>query len=366
MYLGAGSCILIGMGSGDRWRLGHRPGLDGLRAVAVTLVVLAHAGVPHLTAAGSVGVVVFFVLSGFLIASLLLEETDRTGRVSIAAFYRRRALRLLPALFVMVAATALVGLVVADFTSRRMILGSLLYASNWVRASGDVEGDALGHTWSLSIEEQFYLVAPFVVLLLHRRPRLLLALCGVGAVASLALRAVLVDPSGVDQRVYNGTDTRLDGLLIGIALAVLVRRVSWRPSGTLVGVSVLTVTACSLLPMSVGYLVLLPSVVAVSAVALILYALDHSAWLGGSLPVWIGRRSYGIYLWHYPVVMLVLRLELSWVVTLGITVLATGLLAAGSWRFVEQPFLRLKDRQPARPHAPEPSYEFAPEPNAAA
>lgn len=333
------------MSSGERWRLGHRPGLDGLRGVAILLVLLSHGSVPGLAAAGNTGVTVFFVLSGFLIATLLLEEADRSGRINVTAFYRRRVRRLLPALFAMVAVVALLSLLVPGYTDRGMVLGSLLYFGNWVRAGGDPGAGALGHTWSLSIEEQFYLVAPFVVIALRRRPRLLLGLCATGAVGSMLLRYAM--SGGTGYRAYFGTDTRLDGLLIGVGLAVLMRR-QLRYSPTLAMAGAGALVGCALVP--IGHrtveLVAMPFVASTAAALVLLYAVGSGRWLTSPPLTWVGRRSYGIYLWHYPVVVLVARFQPSWPVRLCVVLGVTWVLAVLSWRFIERPFLERKPAQP--------------------
>src|SRR5437764_8189485 len=146
------------------FKLTYRPALDGLRGVAIIGVFAHHARVPFL-AGGFIGVDVFFVLSGFLITALLLQEAEETRRISLRAFYIRRALRLLPALAVLLGALLLVprafGMMRTDAALVSTV--SALYASNWVRAFGVLDLEVVSHTWSLSIEEQFYLLWPPVV-----------------------------------------------------------------------------------------------------------------------------------------------------------------------------------------------------------
>src|SRR6478735_1732608 len=246
------------------WRLGHRPELDGLRGVAIALVVLSHLSRPlsHLRFLGLAGVVVFFVLSGFLITSLLLEERERSGSLDLLGFYRRRALRLAPAL---VACVVVVGVAGAALGSRlgptyaptALVLGALTWTANWVVAGGEYAGTALTHTWSLSIEEQFYLVWPplLLVLLLRRWQRWLVPALVAGACASAAMRFVLI-PEGVD-RINNGSDTRADALLIGCLVAVLVHRRDPRPSRPVVALLLLATIVGSSLWFPVAAVVLL-------------------------------------------------------------------------------------------------------------
>src|SRR5262245_16542953 len=141
---------------GSPWRLGYRPALDGLRGIAVLLVVFAHA--EYLRNAGGHGVNIFFVLSGFLITSLLLDENAKAGRIDLIAFYRRRAARLFPALF-LVAGFVAVYLVITGHPERVApdVGGALSYVGNWLQAAG-VKMVLTSHTWSLAVEEQFYLI----------------------------------------------------------------------------------------------------------------------------------------------------------------------------------------------------------------
>lgn len=236
------------------------PALDGVRALAVLAVLADHAGVPGLSG-GFVGVDVFFVLSGFLITSLLLDEHRRTGRVDLGAFWARRARRLLPALTVLVAAVALGRRLFAPDSVgglRYDALSALGWVANWRFAAAKTDYFAQGgaasplqHTWSLGVEEQYYLVWPLVltavtVLLAHRsrasvRRLATLATVGVlatvGAIASAA-EAVWLSGNAAPGRVYFGSDTRAQALLAGAAAAAVFAR-RWplsdgpsRPAGT--------------------------------------------------------------------------------------------------------------------------------------
>lgn len=355
MYLAAGWRIMDGMHSGRPWRLGHRPGLDGLRAVAILLVIASHAGLNERS--GQVGVVVFFTLSGFLIATLLLEEADRTGRISVRGFYRRRALRLLPALVLMVATVSALNALLPGLTQTRTQVGSLFYVANWTRLYDHSHIDALAHTWSLAIEEQFYLLAPVLVIVLRRRPRCLAAVCMIGAAVSLSERAAFV-LTGHTVRAHLGTDTQIDALLIGVALAALMKT-TWRPSagaawvpalGAAAVLAVLTQPVVSLRTFQIAGATL----TSLAAVALILVALDHPGALRSGPLVWIGQRSYGIYLWHYPLLKLALRSGVSWEIKAPIAVVLSIAIAAASYRWVERPFLQMKNKggQPRAVHSP--------------
>src|ERR1700759_699927 len=219
------------------------PGLDGLRGVAVAAVLLYHGGVSW-SGGGFLGVEMFFVLSGFLITSLLVAEWGRSGAIALRAFWARRARRLLPALFALVAAIgvyyALAGPTKAIPGLQGDGIATLLYISNWHQvaagtnyfaASGPVS--PLQHTWSLAIEEQFYLVWPVLVLGLltfarrrgasdRRSLQVLLGLSLTGALLAAAEMALLFHGGRGLDRVYYGTDTRATGLLLGASLAIAV------------------------------------------------------------------------------------------------------------------------------------------------
>ncbi|RQX06450.1 acyltransferase family protein, partial [Micromonospora globispora] len=226
-------------------RIAYQPALDGVRALAVAAVLAFHGGVAALPG-GFLGVDAFFVLSGFLITSLLLAEHRDAGRIDLVAFWGRRVRRLLPALLLVLVVVLLVSRQLMPGTElgalRWDALAALGYVANWRMANrgGDYfaatgSPSPLQHTWSLGIEEQFYLVWPLLLIVLlawaARRRRLGVALLVilVGAVGSALAAALLFAPDAVD-RVYYGTDTRAVALLVGAALAVLLaRRVPAQP-----------------------------------------------------------------------------------------------------------------------------------------
>jgi peptidoglycan/LPS O-acetylase OafA/YrhL len=354
-------------------------GLDGIRAVAVVAVILFHL-TPGGLVGGYVGVDVFFVVSGFLITALLLGERAATGRIRLGAFWKRRARRLLPALGLVVivcgAAALLVGgdVLVALGTQ---VVGAATFSSNWLfLAAGssyfdETVPELFRNLWSLAVEEQFYLVWPLLVLLvLVRIPRgVRLALIGAIAIASAVAMALLWDP-GDATRVYYGTDTHAFGLAIGAFLAVLTEhwgaRTRWSiplrgllgftgllALGGLVAIGV-TLPAESALPYRGG-------LVAVSLLTAIVIAalLVPGSVVGRSLELgpirWIGKRSYGLYLWHWPVFVLVAAAFPGWPrsgtpgwVLGGIAAALTVIAAAVSYRYVEQPIRRDGFRASAR------------------
>src|SRR5580692_9208319 len=239
-------------------RLSYLPGLDGIRAFAVVAVMLFHGGVPHM-AGGFMGVDAFFVLSGFLITSLLIGEWRQTLTIKLGAFWARRARRLLPALLLMLLFVAFFASVIVPkgtYGALRLdALATLLYVSNWhfilVNSNYFNETSAsspLLHTWSLAVEEQFYVIWPLVVLaVMHftRSLRALFALCCAAAIASALWMHHVYDGGLNTNRAYLGTDTRSQCLFIGCALAVglvlltqrsheegrLVTGELWQPTG---------------------------------------------------------------------------------------------------------------------------------------
>ncbi len=353
-------------------RLGPVPALDGLRAMAVLLVILSHTplltGEPftgislidRFTRGGFLGVDVFFVLSGFLITALLLREQVDTGRVGFWAFYLRRALRLLPALLALLIVHAIYarasGLSMdVEFQSMG---AALLYVYNWLgvwRPNEVAEG--MGHLWSLAIEEQFYLVWPAIVILflgVRRHVNIVVAVM-VAAIAFIAFHRISVWESSYSWIFpFIRTDTRADSLLVGALVAALwVRRRTPVRGLPIAGwIAVLALGFCIIRADPLAPFVYRGgfTLVAVLVGVIILAAVD-GRWFGARIlaipPLrLIGRVSYGLYLWHLPVFFAVQRYGTDWGTPLRLTVAfgLTILFTAASWRFVEQPALRLKHR----------------------
>jgi peptidoglycan/LPS O-acetylase OafA/YrhL len=366
------------------FHLGYQPGLDGLRGVSVVVIMVFHSFIlwPESYARGIPGsflaVNLFFVLSGFLITALLLDERARNGAVAFGAFYVRRALRLLPALvLVLTVATAHLWLSGQPMRAQLAAMGwTLGYVANWAQWTGAIHDPITkltwGHTWTLSVEEQFYLLWPllFVGVLLRR-----LRIEVVAAVLAFAVLVITVGrqvaaagvrvPAGtassavvlagrLDEHIGLRTDFRADTLLLG-ALAAIALHAGWRPGRGLrwvaSGAGAGLVAALLWVRPEARWMYGWGFTAVDLGFALVCVAALDRRWRPGLVLrfpplVWLGRVSYGLYLWHPPVFMAVLyhwphasvaaRLALGW----GFTLAAAWL----SFTFVEQPFLRLKAR----------------------
>ena len=342
------------------FELGYRPALDGLRAVGVLAVMLHHT---QLLSGGFLGVDVFFVLSGFLITSLLLEEHARAGRVSLRGFYTRRALRLLPALapVVVVGGSATIAWS-PDWDSIGFVLSVLFYVANWALVAGHSHG-LLVHTWSLAIEEQFYILWPVGLLLLLRvtRRRILLALLlAAAAPLAVAYRFWTVVPTASDHlRLYVGLDTHADPLLIGCTLGLfchsaLFKRtraaaIGWNVAGVVAVPVLVTLFLWSRFPIDYAFASVSTWTALATAVLIAATLAPGSpfAWLLAQRPLtWIGKRSYALYLWHYPVFFVAVPDWLDVPKADLLTVVAAWAiaftLAAASFRYIEAPALRWK------------------------
>lgn len=341
--------------------LTHVPALDGLRGIAVIGVVVFHFSLAYLPRAdglahlpsGFIGVDLFFVLSGFLITSILLGEYHRDRRISLSRFYARRAVRLLPALVVLVGGVVAVAAVDPRVGLRSTVTTAaqaLGYVANLAGTFGWDQVRDLEHAWSLSVEEQFYAVWPLVLLLVVRRSRrvvvtVLLAL----VVMALALRLSWYGDGSLIGAAR--TETRADSLVIGALVACAFR---WRtiPTAWAQRIGVVGLLAFGALLFGTqdygwyarwGY-----TLVAVVAGMAVLGAADPGPRLDSALS-WaplraVGRVSYGIYLWHVPVMYTVARHGdgVPDLVQLGVATAVTAGLVIASWHWVERPWLRRK------------------------
>jgi peptidoglycan/LPS O-acetylase OafA/YrhL len=351
-------------------RLGRRPALDGLRALAVILVVGIHVG---LLAAGYVGVDVFLPLSGFLITALIYEEWERTGGISLRRFYERRVRRLVPALVLLLAAYALVMIVLDPFhgqwSTGRLLATTGLFVNNWVTTLAPRHGAVLGAlspTWTLAQEGQFYLLWPPVLLgllRLHLRPRTVLAVLAV-AIAALLTADPFAERLYAGYNAYTSPLDRSAELLFGCAAAIVWRErlvpvpLRWPVLGWALVAGLAFVVATGEPSDPVWYL----TAGALSALLVVNLLSVPDPGRGAGTPgrarsaarsllvrllawrplAYIGRISYGIYLFHVPIYYLVWTyvpvhpVYLYWPVVFA---LSCGV-AALSWTLVESPILR--------------------------
>ena len=348
---------------------GYLPGLDGIRAISVAAVLLYHADLPWMPG-GFLGVEVFFVISGYLITLILTEEHSRSSTISLRNFWTRRARRLLPALYTLLAVVSVIVLLFYREEAANLaaqVWSALFYVTNWYFIISEQSYFALverppvfQHLWSLAIEEQFYLVWPLALLGLlklfgNRRRAMALVIFG-GAALSLIWMSILFEPGMDPSRAYYGTDTRASGLLMGAALALL-----WRPSQSwkvdpqlkqrgldLLGVGALVVIAVVFLRMQEfdrflyngGFAVVSISTLLVIMTAVHPGTLLNRFVLAQPILVWIGVRSYSLYLWHWPIFVFTrpgidqpLGLYPTLILRLALTVIAADL----SYRFIEVP-----------------------------
>ncbi len=341
-------------------QLSQLPALDGLRAVAAFIVVFYHFGFTFVS--GGLGVLIFFVLSGFLITWLLLKEEERFGDISLRNFYSRRSLRIFPAFY----CYWLLYVVMLAFRHRSVIwnqaIASLFYVNNYFQAFRGDPNTGLSHTWSLGIEEQFYLLwAPS--LLLFRKNRRRLAWVLAGAIAAIWIyRELLVFAFRVRQGyIYEAFDTRADHLLIGCLLAVMLRSKLgirfWRTicanalaSGPiallLAGSAVFEYLRGAAYRDAIGFIVD-PVLIAILIAQLIAFRETIIwSWLNLMWVRYLGRISYSIYLYQQITVEPVRKILARYPVAVQVVgaVLAVILVASGSYYAVERPFLKLKER----------------------
>lgn len=367
------------------------PGLDGLRAIAVLLVIVYHFW-PTVLPGGMIGVDIFFVISGFLITSLLLREGALNGRIALGSFWVRRARRLLPAIALMILVLGPVSLIVGgdiQVNLGRQLLGAATFSSNWISifAGNDyfaqTSPELFTNFWSLAVEEQFYVLWPLLIvasgLLLGRHWRHFSAVMVLGILASLGVAAFLLMNGTPISRIYYGTDTHLYGLLLGALLAFARPWSLYPPMGKkalyrvaqpfgLIAFTRVMVSWLSLFAL-IPYAILVPE----SAPGAIPWGLFGASLLAlgviqGMLPDmlagasealrrllnfaplrWVGERSYGLYLWHWPLAVVmhyVLGADRSPLVNVGVLV-ATFAIAEMSYRWVETPIRRRGFRESA-------------------
>ncbi|OFW10520.1 MAG: hypothetical protein A3G20_06870 [Acidobacteria bacterium RIFCSPLOWO2_12_FULL_59_11] len=348
------------------FHLGYSPELNGLRGAAITAVLIYHAN-ENLLSGGLIGVDIFFVLSGFLITALLIQEYDNTGSIRLKAFYLRRVLRLAPALLLLLLLFSLSSVVLLGFHGAKSqlmdALIALFYMTNWARALGIYPVYGLAHTWSLSIEEQFYLLWPPLLLLLLRNKRsrgACVLIASSIAIFAWAQRCYLGSTGATIIRLNNGLDTRADSLMIGCTLGIMVAS-NWIPQQGRGRISrvLYILSPCSVLILAgisvfatwrdpVFYYWLLFVIAVLTAIIILDCYLNKNSKIRRMLSlkglVWVGNISYGLYLWHYPIYRAMRQYGFDWTQVITLGTLITFAAAALSYYLLEQPFLRLKKK----------------------
>jgi peptidoglycan/LPS O-acetylase OafA/YrhL len=333
--------------------------LDGLRAIAVGIVFLHHVFVGSWPG-GFMGVEIFFAISGYIITSLLLREWQRTGSLWLGGFYIRRFLRLMPALVVSVVILTPIGFIVGRHDAPRDGLAAITYTMDiFAPLTKARNGGVFAHTWTLAVEEQFYLLWPLLLLtMLRHRIRAAWVVSGIGLAATAATIAVTLRhgsvPPGFGWTPFPHLPSIVAGVLLAFALSSERPRArlsfltqQWVPVTVFLGllVAMFTLDISAEWLYLGGYLAIgLLAAALVGHVVLAPRSLTSRTLSTGPI-LWLGRRSYGFYLWHYPIVLLSLKyLHNTWVHA-GTCLVLTMIVTELSWHFVEQPILRLKDRQ---------------------
>jgi peptidoglycan/LPS O-acetylase OafA/YrhL len=331
--------------TGDKTTLAYRPELDGIRAIAILLVLAQHINLPQSTLAGLVGVNLFFVLSGYLITSLLLREQDASGRIDLRNFYERRIRRLIPALVAVLIATGVLMAILGrlgEYIPQAVV--SFFYVSDFAKAFSYDLG-YVGHTWSLALEEQFYLLWPALLIFAPRRFLAPVAIAGI--VVAVALQFLLV-PN--DVLAHFRPDVRADAVLWGCVLALvpaLTRVPRWAAVAGLVGV-----LAVSFSPFPWPHAIAVSSVLSAVVVA---GAASLAPVLSLRPLVRIGQISYGMYLWHaIPGGLLMDETLTGNVLAQAAVVVLTIAVALASERWIEKPF-RKPRQAPVSGFAAEPA-----------
>jgi peptidoglycan/LPS O-acetylase OafA/YrhL len=318
----------------------YRPWLDGVRAVAVTMVVIEHSGIHSTLNLGGTGVGIFFALSGYLITGLLYSEIDQTGSIILRRFYLRRFARLMPALVALV--------VIGDaffiwYDAQGSVLTSVLaltYLTNYGTILRGHHLPGFGHTWSLAVEEHFYLIWPAVLLALSKRfvlrgvLKATLAIC----LGVLLWRGALILMHAPERMLYVGSLERADALLYGCAGAMLLK-MGWRPPKALfyVGIALILIHLMHGVPSA-----LVGSALLAIGSTLVVMTLDHCTlvekrFLSWAPVVWIGVMSYGIYLWHGTLFSVLGALKITAWQAPPVVIALSVLMAYMSHTFLEKP-----------------------------
>jgi peptidoglycan/LPS O-acetylase OafA/YrhL len=337
----------------DVLTLRHFPALDGMRAIAVLIVILGHTEYPIKGVPADLGVSVFFVLSGFLITRLLMRESDKTGTVSLKQFYIRRTLRIFPAYYAFLALSYALDWRAGQVWPTSMTLSAITYTINYFNALHNHPSTSIAHAWSLAVEEQFYLLWPLVFLLARTRARQIKAVLAMAGLV-VVWRCIAALNGAPVAYLYNVFETRFDNLAIGCALALCAEQLAdtitalsaraWYPLIT----TALLLT--SRLMFGAKYHYMLGFTVDALLLALFLmqvmtlYRSPLWAWLNHSAIRFVGTISYPMYLYHAWGGSIGRRAATTQPWEFLATLAATLLLACGSYFVIERPFLSLKER----------------------
>ncbi|EGQ3403519.1 acetyltransferase [Staphylococcus pseudintermedius] len=345
----------------------YMPGLDGVRAVAVIAIIIYHLN-PQWLSGGFLGVDTFFVISGYLITSLLLIEYHNTGKIELMSFWLRRVKRLIPAVLFLVMGVIVLSLIFMPTEIQKVradSIAAIFYVSNWWYIMQNVDYfeqfavQPLKHLWSLAIEEQFYLVFPIVLLSLLsfiRRLKSIRIIFLILLVISMIAMMVLYVPNENVARVYFGTDTRIQTLLMGVLLALV-----WPPfqlkakvnrqmrtmidTAGVVGLAILFI--CFKFVSETNSILYYGGFFLISTVTLLVIASSvhpsgyFAKFLGNKVFTFIGSRSYSLYLWHYPIIVLIHHQFVQGQIpplVYVVEILLMVLMAEFSYKFIEQPF----------------------------
>lgn len=353
-------------GNRSDFQLGYKPALDGLRGISI-LAVMAFNGHFLWLQGGFVGVDIFFVLSGFLITALLVQEFRRTAGIGLKNFYFRRALRLLPALFALMLFCIAYALLLQPADKAAVTLKGVLYTffyvANWSQIPPFPPGiGALSHAWSLSVEEQFYIIFPLLLLVLLKlkSKRIVLAILCSLVTISMLLNVWFWHAGTPFLRMYFGTDTRANELLIGCLAALILLWGTLQPSNRLKW-AFHFVSLISLVGILISFFLVRHfdpfvynggfTLISIGTAVLILDLLVFPSILSRCFEfaplVWIGKISYGLYLWHFPIFQATQKLfegKTSPIFYEVTGVVVTLVVATISYYFLEQPFLKLRRR----------------------
>jgi peptidoglycan/LPS O-acetylase OafA/YrhL len=346
----------------DNLRKKKIPKLDALRAISALIVVLYHFGFAFLPAGA--GVMIFFVISGFLITWLLLEEFDKTGRIALGHFYFRRTFRIFPAFYVFWAVSVGGLLVKRGHIIWGQVVATFFYVGNYYQGLNHYPETGFSHAWSLGVEEQYYLLWPALVLLLAGNSQRLLRATGWGILLVWIYRDVLQLAGAPEEYIYTAFDTRIDHLLVGCMLAISLRYGYFARFWTIVcartgymlvpfGGLILSITAQWFWGVNyrntVGFMVD-PILVAVLMAQLLASRDRWLAWMDSAPLVYLGTISYSTYLYHEMAARIVVKAAggLPPVVSIIAGVAVTYAAASISYYGVERPFLRLRGRIESR------------------